>query len=136
MKTRKIDVGITVWKYLESQRVSLGESHNDILLRLLHLEPEVVQPVNEEREEHDQGGLQCRDGGFLPNGLKIYKRYKGIEYHAEVIDGQIVIENEEKSFNSPSMAAVHIVGSNTNGWTWWKYFDEHEQKYRMLNDLR
>ena len=34
------------------------------------------------------------------------------------------------------LAAVYIVGSNINGWTWWKYFDEHKQRYRMVNDLR
>jgi hypothetical protein len=132
----KIDISLRVWKYLESQRESVNESHNDILLRLFNLDSEDNIADTSVKRDYDNDGFNYKDNSSLPEGLKLFKMHQGIEYHAIVKNGQIVIDNIDKVFDSPSSAAVFITGYSTNGWIWWKYFDEKKQDYSILDDLR
>jgi hypothetical protein len=49
-------------------------------------------------------------------------RYKGKLYKARVrSDGAISIYGVKQRFNSPSLAAIHFVKRNMNGWWFWTY---------------
>jgi len=132
----KIDISLRVRKYLESQRESLNESYNDILIRLFNLGSEDNIADTSEKRGYDNDGLNYKNNGTLPEGLELFKTFKDIEYHAVVKNGQIVIDNFDKVFKSHSSAANYITGYPVNSWNWWKYFDEKKQKYRKLDDLR
>jgi hypothetical protein len=56
-------------------------------------------------------------------GNRLRARYKGKLYKARVRrDGSITVRGTRgKIFNSPSLAAIHIVKRNMNGWWFWQY---------------
>ena len=57
---------------------------------------------------------------YDPRPSRIKGQYKGKTFRASVRrDGTIHIGR--RSFNSPSLAAVHCVGRQINGWWFWKY---------------
>jgi hypothetical protein len=54
---------------------------------------------------------------------RLRARYKGKVYRARVrADGSITVRGSRgRKFNSPSLAAIHIVKRNMNGWWFWQY---------------
>lgn len=53
---------------------------------------------------------------------RLKAEYKGTAFRARVLlDGSISIRGSGRRFNSPSLAAIHIVKRNINGWWFWKY---------------
>ena len=49
--------------------------------------------------------------------------YKGKFIRARVrADGSITVRGARgRKFNSPSLAAIHVLGRNANGWDFWQY---------------
>ena len=75
--------------------------------------------------------LDLLGAGIIQPGTPLFGRHKGSQYSAVVrADGKIAVAGEGV-FNSPSVAANRLVGSNTNGWTFWSVEDG-----RSLADLR
>jgi hypothetical protein len=110
MKTIAID--LKVHKELEKRRNSFDESYNEILLRVFRLTP---RKTAEELPSNKK--LKTR-GGILTEGIKLRAIYKGVTYHAEVIDGQILYQGA--MYSSPSSAATAVTGTPVNGWTFWE----------------
>lgn len=72
----------------------------------------------------------------LSVGLRLRKVFKGQERHAAVSQEGICVEGVGGVFQSPSKAAVAVTGYNTNGWTFWDYWDEASQDWKPLDSLR
>lgn len=81
-------------------------------------------------------------GERLPVDLKLRATYNGHTYHAVVRPKGIFFESE--IFTSPSAAAIHAknlegltgAAANTNGWSFWEYFDEETESWKPLQNLR
>lgn len=72
--------------------------------------------------------------GLMPVGSMLKVTYKGKEYIAQVdADGMIHIDT--KVYNSPSLAATHVVGKPMNGWTFWKY-QNNDGQWVKIDELR
>jgi hypothetical protein len=133
---KKIEISIEVHKWIEMNRVSFDESENDILLRISKQDKqsEVFIPFNvNDNLWNVKDGLTWK-GVFLRNGMKLKKEYKGKLYTAEIINNQIVLNN--KSFHSPSAAAIEVTGTSVNGWIFWEYFNSEKSEWELLNNLR
>jgi hypothetical protein len=54
---------------------------------------------------------------------RLRARYKGKIVRARVrTDGSITVRGPGgRNFNSPSLAARHVLGRNANGWDFWQY---------------
>jgi hypothetical protein len=70
-------------------------------------------------------------------GRRLQARYKGVLYRARVRnDGAITIRGSGvRRFNSPSLAAIHIVKGNMNGWWFWQY-ERSPGEWVRLKQLR
>lgn len=138
MEFISITIDVDVYKWIESNRDSFSETHNNILRKIIGLEEisEDEQILNKEPllvNQQTNEGLICK-GVILKNGLKLRKRYRGKEYTAEVKNNQI--QYNGKPYYSPSAVAMEISGINVNGWVFWEYFDDENNTWRILNELR
>ena len=62
--------------------------------------------------------------GLLKN-KRLRGTYKGKEYLARVLkSGRVRLKHTGQIFDSPSGAAKAVRGSETNGWTFWRFRDE------------
>lgn len=79
------------------------------------------------------GFMYCR-GGQIPNGTKLRATYLSRDYQAEVKGGRFWFEG--KAFDSPSNAARAITKTAVNGWKFWEYWDEANERWISLVSLR
>lgn len=77
--------------------------------------------------------------GLINPGQVLYPKMNAFEGRNALVlaDGRIEIEG--KIYESLSLSAIHLVGRNTNGWTWWlvddrskKSMDDLRQEYRSM----
>ncbi len=68
---------------------------------------------------------------------RLRARYKGGLLRARVrSDGSITIWGHRgRKFNSPSLAAIHVLKRNANGWTFWQY-ERSPGEWVYINQLR
>lgn len=128
-KKAKIEIDLEVYKMIVNNSNYINEPANDVLKRLLNTKMEEVS----ETAEQETGGLTTKNV-FLKNGMKLRKVFKGNILEAVVRNGFIEFKN--KKFTSPSGAAVEAAQGSVNGWTFWDYFDDKSNSWKMLNSLR
>ncbi len=74
------------------------------------------------------------DAGIIKEGEKIFGKYKGKDYIAEIMDdGSLYYDGE--IYDTPSKIAEKITNTQQNGWRWWKYKDEHGN-VKLIDELR
>jgi len=113
-------------------------TNDQIILKALKLDGlNLGEPANSPPSPAAGDGATFRTReASLPVGMRLRKVFKGQERGATVEQHGIRIEGENRVFLSPSLAAVAVTGYNTNGWTFWDYWDEKTQNWRPLDDLR
>ena len=81
-------------------------------------------------------------GDKLPVGTKLIANYLDHKFEAQVtVDG---IEFQKKAYDNPSaagIAAKATVGTsgpsgNTNGWTFWEFYNPQSKRWLPINNLR
>jgi hypothetical protein len=111
-------------------------SVEQVILKALKLDQlNLGEPAKVSPPAADGAAFRTREAS-LPVGLRLRKLFKGQERRATVDQHGICIEGENRVFLSPSLAAVAVTGYNTNGWSFWDYWDERTQNWRPLDDLR
>jgi len=137
MEKKKIEIDIEVYRWIESNRISFNETENDILKRIsqkIQKNEDVFIPVNIEANIMDINEGLFWKGVLLKNGLKLKKSFKGKMHYAEIKHNQIVFNN--KKFHSPSAAAIELTGTSVNGWIFWEYFNQENNEWEILDNLR
>ena len=125
--TCKIDVTIDVYKLIEQNRHSFGETHDRILRRMLGL------PIPNEKPTIE-GTVYLGEGVYVPVGTLLRKEYKRKEYIAEVKDGGIWINGEK--FPTINQAVNAISDSPQDAWRFWKVKRPQDSKWILLDNLR
>jgi hypothetical protein len=110
----QIDIDFEVFKELTSRRPTEEVSYNDVLRELLKL----GKPMKTAKAAVNGRPWTVSDTSF-PAGTEFMADYKGTAYTGIVKDGKLELSDGGK-FTTPSAAAVHITGSNVNGWRFWK----------------
>lgn len=131
---RQIEVDLELHKKIENSRISFTETPNDVLKRLLGLEPALEPVKSTMRPLTPTGRGLFVKGVFIPAGTRLRKILKGVELKAQVADGSILFEG--KNYPTPSAAACKAAGNSVNGWIFWDYFDENAGIWRNLSELR
>lgn len=137
MKT--IQVSESVYKRLLSLASSFEDTPSDVIERLLDGKFREI-PIAPAESPSAGADLVGSKGSRIPHGTKLRARYKGVEYTAEIQDGQVIWNG--KRFSSVSRAAIaviHSTGSHRpteNGWRFWEYYHEESEQWRPLNELR
>jgi len=129
--TKTIEITKDLYDFLEAKS-KFGETPNDVISRIVGLGGNSL-PAQEKNKRTRIVKLHSKGVEFW-EGMKLRAVFKGREYHAQVINGNIVYNG--KKFNSPSAAAMEICGHEKNGWDFWSFFEETTNKWRSIDDLR
>jgi hypothetical protein len=130
MKTIKID--FDVFKGLTLRRSTENVTYNDVLRKLLGLNPRKRRaPLD---KQISGAGDWVTKGVRFPNGTKFRASYKGQTYYGKVESGRLVVDN--KRFHSPTAAAVSITGHQVNGWTFWECCMPGKSFWKTIKSLR
>jgi hypothetical protein len=124
-KTKTIEIDLEIYRIIETNRSSFGETETDILRRLLGLPPL-------EKQKDGGKGLNLGYGVILPEGTLLKGRKKRPEVQAEVKNGWIIVDGER--FDSPSGAAKKFGGPN--GWIFWYVKRPQDSEWILLDQLR
>ena len=111
----QIDIDFEVYKHLTSRRPAESVTYNDVIRELLKL------PKPAKLDASMISGVKpwvVSDTSF-PAGSEFTADYKGKTYSGIAKDGKLELCDGSK-FSTPSAAAMHITGSNVNGWRFWK----------------
>jgi len=127
----QIDIDFEVFKQLTSRRASEAVTYNDVIRDLLRL-PKAVK--SEVPTTNGSRPWVVSDTSF-PAGSKFIADYKGKTYSGITRDGKLELEDGRK-FTTPSAAAMHITGSNVNGWRFWKCKLPDAPQFVLIERLR
>lgn len=123
-----IEVDFEVFKTLTALRDTEETTYNDVVRKLLRLQP-LEKPSKPRPLNAIFGGVN------FPEGTLFLARHKGVDYAARIVGGQWI--NEDGSIStSPSDAAVRITHKSSNGWRFWKAKRPGDENWRLLDDLR
>jgi hypothetical protein len=132
-----------VFERLQKLATPLVDDTSSVITKLIDSWDKVKQQKN---TQINQAGAAkyfiCSRGERLPIGTKLRAIYRRREFGARVDASGIVFEG--KGYNNPSLAGIEAkrshgaVGNaaNTNGWTFWEYFDDITGHWRSLDDFR
>jgi len=132
-----INIDPELFQRLQSLAVPLVDNTDTVIHKLLDYW-ESDQRAGVEAEPGNAGQWMTPRGEKFPVGTKLRARYNGEEFKAEVTRSGIAVEGE--TFTSPSAAAIHAknlanvsgTSANTNGWKFWEFLDEAEQRWRSI----
>jgi hypothetical protein len=145
----KIDIDDEVWKELQKRAIPLEDTPNSVLRKLLELEvnrnPTIekselkISSISEPLPELIST-IQAPPPNiiYLLEGKRLWKNYKGIDYYAEVKNGEFIINNKPSGEKTPSGAAMYVSGGiPINGWkNFWKYKDPNSNQWLPIVKLR
>jgi len=130
MKTIKID--FDVFKVLTLRRSTENVTYNDVLRKLLRLNPRKRRaPLD---KQVSGAGDWVTKGVRFPNGTEFSASHKGQKYYGKVESGALVVDN--KRFHSPTAAAFTITGYQVNGWTFWECCMPGKSSWQIIKLLR
>jgi hypothetical protein len=123
-----IEVDFDVFKALTALRDTEETTYNDVVRKLLCLEPS--------KKSAKPRPLNAVFGGVsFPEGTLFLAHHRGMDYTAHILGGQWI--NEDGSIStSPSDAAVRITHKSANGWRFWKAKRPGDDDWRLLDELR
>jgi hypothetical protein len=127
----QIDIDFEVFKQLTSRRPTEAVTCNDVIRELLGL------PTPSKSGEPSTNGSRpwiVSDTTF-PAGSKFTADYKGKTYSGIAKDGKLELSDGHK-FTTPSAAAMHITGSNVNGWRFWRCKLPDAPQFVLIERLR
>lgn len=127
----EIAIDFEVFKRLTNLRSTEDVTYNDVIRELLKL-PKATRSVRSART----GGKPwiVSDTSF-PVGSEFRADYKGKAYSGVAKDGKLELSDGHK-FTTPSAAAMHITGSNVNGWRFWKCRLPGASQFVLIERLR
>ncbi len=126
----QIDIDFEVFKELTSRRRTEAVTYNDVVRDLLKL------PKSAKSAKPAAIGRPwvVSDTSF-PAGSEFMADYKGKTYSGISQDGKLELSDGAK-FTTPSAAAIHITGSNVNGWRFWKCKLPGASQFVLIERLR
>ncbi len=144
MDMRVIEIDMEIHKRLETARQSFSETDNDILRRLLHMNParKHYPTASAEPPASTEDWIWSRSGqrAMLPAGTEVRARYGGQEFAGVIAKGAWLIEGQR--FETPSEAIINLARTkegqrtNLNGWNLWEFRRPQETSWKPLKVLR
>lgn len=123
-----IDVDFEVYKELTFRRPTESTSYNEVIRKLLGLNPQTGMVSNESSQAWEY------KGAHFPNGTDFRATYKGRTYLAKIEGGTLIYNGTP--MNSPSEAAHAVTGTGVNGWKFWECRLPGASKWRSIEALR
>jgi hypothetical protein len=138
---QSIEIDVDVYKRIEAERSSFGETHNTLLRRLLAIDAAPKRP----REASGPGATVgtrpwAGKGVVLPHASQVRMEYNGRVHTGVIQDGRWVVEGHR--YSSPSAAASGVArtkgGKQTSldGWIYWLAKAPGSADFVRLSELR
>jgi hypothetical protein len=125
-----IEIDFDVFKEITARRKHAEITPNDVLREVFGLEP-TEKPS---KQKIQSGKPWITKGVVFPHRTEFRSFYKGQMYYARVEDGFLVLN--EKSFSSPSPAAMAITKNSVNGWKFWECKIPGKENWQIMISLR
>lgn len=129
---RTIEIDFDVYKALMIQRETEEVTFNDVLRKILGLEP--AKGPEPKTSASETGSPWVSKGVSFPEGTEFRATYKGKVYNGTVKNGALVIGI--KKYKSPSAAAIDITGTSVNGWRFWECRMPGSQGWKLITNFR
>lgn len=141
----RIEVTLEVYKALTARLSHEGQTYDDVIRELLHLD----SPIEVEDRAEFQNAIESVAASFvrstdptafhsrglrLPHGTALRALYKGVPYIARVENGEW-IDMSGVAQPSPSAAASAITKNNVNGLRFWEALRPGDSAWRRLDTL-
>ena len=132
MRTTEID--LDVHKAIEQARVDFNEPDNDVLRRLLGIDPSSGSATK------PAGRSWTGKGVTLPHGTELQMEYNGQTHHGVIDNGRWLVEGKEH--HSPSAAASGTARTKAghhpslDGWHYWRVRLPGKKTWVVLDTLR
>jgi hypothetical protein len=127
----QIDIDFEVFKELTNRRPTEDVTYNDVVRSLVRLPP-LFKTANPSMNGSKPWVVS--DTSF-PTGSEFIADHKGKTYSGIAKDGKLAL-SDGHTFSTPSAAAVHVTGSNVNGWRFWKCKLPGASQYVLIERLR
>ena len=127
----QIDIDFDVFKELTNRRAAEDVTYNDVIRDILKF-PKATRSA----KAASNGGKPwtVSDTSF-PTGSEFFADHKGKTYSGVVKDGKLELSDGNK-FTTPSAAAMHVTGTNVNGWRFWKCKTPGASQFVLIERLR
>jgi hypothetical protein len=128
MKT--IEISNSLYGAIWSRATEDDKTEEDILTRLLgetaSAVPRTTKPsLNFSPREREQiGFIDKRFGIKFPQGLRIFRTYKGQDYRATASNGRWDLEGHMVAFDSLNALSAAVGAKTENAWFGWRYIGE------------
>lgn len=132
---RSINVTTDVYAAIWAAREQGEETEDAILRRVLSVRSSPDSPSSPTEVGEKIGFRDPRFDVTLPEGFEIFRTYKGQEYRARAIGGQLELLNSGKRFPSLNKASRAVSGNIENAWRNW-YFMGSDGKRHLVEGLR
>lgn len=127
----QIDIDFEVFKELTNRRPAEEVTYNDVIRNILKL----PLPSKVTKAVHNTSKPWVVSDTSFPVGSEFIADYKGKTHFGVVKDGKLTL-SDGGAFSTPSAAAVHITGSNVNGWRFWKCKIPGASQHVLIERLR
>lgn len=131
---RNIQISADVFQAIWAARLPDEEEEDAILRRLLDIQ--TSKPGNGTVNGGRMPWVDCQYGISFPHGFEIFRRRKGREFRARVVDGKWQINGQAVNAKSINQVSKAIGAVNENGWVGWNYRrpSGEEKKIAELRD--
>jgi hypothetical protein len=134
---RTITVSTDVFAAIWQQRREGEDTEDDVLRRLLDLATPATKTPPEMGGGRLGGFYDERSGVHFPEGMRIYRTYKGHKREAFAHLDRWFVRATGQSFHSLHKLSQSVNdGKNENSWMNWKYVDHETGEERLIDELR
>ncbi|MFO1104216.1 MAG: hypothetical protein U1E20_15085 [Methylocystis sp.] len=145
MNMRTVAISTDVFAAIWANRLAGEDSEDAILRRLFNVAADNFRErtdsnltkISESVDSPARSGTPIVDstnGVRFEHGFKVYRFAKGVQYEAEVQDGQWLLKHDKKLYSSINQMS-QALGLQENVWNHWYYIDGRG-KQKKLNELR
>jgi len=127
----QVEIDFEVFKELTNRRPTEAVTYNDVIRELLKL----PKPAKSSKLAANGSKPWIVSDTTFPAGSEFTADHKGKSYSGIAKDGKLELSDGSK-FTTPSAAAVHVTGSNVNGWRFWKCKLPGASQFVLLERLR
>ena len=134
----QIEISFQTFKNLTSLRASEEITYDDVIDEMIELTrnlPRAHKPPKSAKQPTVKDKPWRVSNTSFPSGSEFLADYKGKSYSGIVAGGCLETSDGSK-FTTPSAAAIHITGSNTNGWRFWKCKLPGASQFVLIERLR
>ena len=132
----RLDVAVEQLNQVRRSIESEGHGYRlNIALQALKSAIALLERAGLSGNGQSSAGVEGPDGMF-PISVIWERPRKGQRFEAQLLrDGRIRLSNGRGPF-APARACIELVGGSFAGWRDWKYFDEADQKWLPIAQLR